>query len=84
MGTIVVEETAYYTNMKLMSPGGQKITLYSSSASQYNWLKAFAGQEITIEIAPCNWNNKTFWAGCVIAVRTADGKILNELNFTTN
>lgn len=84
VGTIVVEETAYYTNMKLMSPGGQKITLYSSSASQYNWLKAFAGQEITIEIAPCNWNNKTFWAGCVIAVRTADGKVCNVLNFTSN
>ena len=83
VGTIVVEETAYYTTMKLMSPGGQKITLYSSSASQYNWLKAFAGQEITIEIAPCNWNNKTFWAGCVIAVRTAEGKVYNELNFTT-
>lgn len=83
VGTIVVEETPYYTNMKLMSPGGQKITLYSSSASQYNWLKAFAGQEITIEIAPCNWNNKTFWAGCVIAVRTAEGKVYNELNFTT-
>ena len=81
-GTIVVEETAHYTSIKLITPNGQKVTLYSSSANQYSWLKQFEG-EVTVEIAPCNWNNKAFWAGCVIAVRTADGKICNELNFTT-
>ena len=80
-GTIVVEETAYYTNIKLTTPNGQKITLYSSSANQYSWLKQFAGEEITVEIVPCNWNGKSYYAGCVIAVRTAEGKILNELNF---
>ena len=82
-GTVIIEESAYYTNIKLQTPNGQKITLYCSSANQYNWLKVFAGEEITVEIVPCNWNGKTFWAGCVIAVRTADGKILNELNFTS-
>lgn len=82
-GTIVVEETAYYTNIKLITPNGQKVTLYCSSANQYSWLKQFAGEEITVEIVPCNWNGKSFYAGCVIAVRTADGKVLNELNFTT-
>ena len=82
-GTIVVEETAYYTNIKLITPNGQKVNLYSSSANQYSWLKQFAGEEITVEIVPCNWNGKSYYAGCVIAVRTADGKVLNELNFTT-
>ena len=82
-GTIVLQETAYYSNIKLQSPNGKQITLYSSSANQYNWLKEFAGQEITVEIVPCNWNGKTYYAGCVIAVRTDDGKICNELNFTT-
>ena len=82
-GTVLLEETAYYTNIKLQTPNGSKLTLYSSSANQYNWLKAYAGQEITVEIVPCNWNGKSYYAGCVIAVRTADGKILNELNFTT-
>ena len=83
-GTVIIEESAYYTNIKLQTPNGQKITLYCSSANQYNWLKVFAGEEITVEIVPCNWNGKTYWAGCVIAVRTADGKICNELNFTSN
>ena len=80
-GTIVVEETAYYSNIKLVTPNGNKITLYSSSANQYNWLKAFAGEEITIEIVPCNWNGKSYYAGCVIAVITPEGKVCNELNF---
>ena len=83
-GTIVVQETAYYSNIKLQSPNGNQITLYSSSSNQYNWLKAFAGEEITVEIVPCNWNGKSYWTGCVIAVRTADGKVCNTLNFTSN
>ena len=82
-GTIVIQETNFYSNIKLQTPNGKQITLYSSSANQYNWLKAFAGEEITVEIVPCNWNGKSYWAGCVIAVRTAEGKVYNELNFTT-
>ncbi|MBR2320937.1 MAG: hypothetical protein IKA57_02240 [Clostridia bacterium] len=79
-GTVEVVETAYYTNLNFIA-NGQKITLYCSSANQYSWLKAFAGQEVTLEIAACNWNDKTFWAGCALAAYTADGKILNTLNF---
>ncbi|MBR2319584.1 MAG: hypothetical protein IKA50_02200 [Clostridia bacterium] len=76
-----LQETAYYTNLKL-TDGTNTITLYSSSANQYGWLKAYAGQEITVEIAPCNWNSKSFYAGCVLSVINADGsKIYNALNF---
>lgn len=81
--TVTLQETAYYTNLKL-TDGSTTVSLYCSSASQYNWLKAYAGQEVTVEIAPCNWNNKNFWAGCVLALRTADGKIVNSLNFDVN
>lgn len=80
--TVMVEETAYYTNIKLVDENGTKVTLYCSSANQYNWLKAYAGQEVTLELAACNWNNKTFWAGCVLSVILEDGtKVLNTLNF---
>ena len=80
--TVEVNETPYYTNIALTS-GSTKVNLYCSSANQYNWLKAYAGQEITVEIAPCNWNSKNYYAGCVLAVRNADGtKTLNELNFS--
>lgn len=78
--TVNIVETPYYTRIDL-SYGETHVSLYSGSASQYNWLKAYAGQEVTMELAPCNWNNKTYYAGCVLAVHTADGKIVNALNF---
>ena len=34
-----------------------------------------------MELAPCNWNDKKYYRGCVLAVYTDGGKILNELNF---
>lgn len=80
--TVEVVEQQYYTNINLVS-GSTKIGLYCSSASQYNWLKAYAGQEVVVEVAACNWNSKNFYRGCVLAVRHADGtKTCNELNFT--
>lgn len=78
--TVDIVETNYYTNIQLIS-GGTKVSLYCSSANQYSWLKEFAGQEVTLEIAPCNWNNKTYYRGCVLAVYTENGKIVNSLNF---
>lgn len=78
--TVEVQETAYYTNINLVS-GGTKVGLYCSSANQYSWLKAYAGKEVTLELAACNWNSKTYYRGCVLAVRTEDGKVLNTLNF---
>lgn len=78
--TVLVEESAYYTNIYL-TDGSTKIRLYCSSAKQYGWLKEFSGQEITVEIAACNWNDKNYYTGCVLAVVTDTGKILNTLNF---
>jgi hypothetical protein len=78
--TVEVVETAYYTNIKIKD-GNTSISLYCSSASQYEFLKQFNGKEITVEIAACNWNDKNFYAGCVLAVITEDGKIINRLNF---
>ena len=79
---VEVIEEAYYTSIKI-TYNGAELPLYCSSASQYNWLKQFAGQEITIEIAPCNWNDKQDnYRGCVLAVVLEDGsKIYNTLNF---
>ena len=79
--TVEVVETAYYTNIKLTG-NGVSVNLYCSSANQYNWLKAYAGQEVTLELAPCNWNSKNYYAGCVLAVVLEDGtKVCNNLNF---
>ncbi len=78
--TVNFVETNYYTTLNL-TDGDTKLNLYCSSGSQYSFLKQFAGQEVTLEIAPCNWNNKSYYVGCVLAVYTEDGKVLNTLNF---
>ena len=78
---VQVTETPYYTSIAL-TDGTNKVTLYSSSAKQYSWLMAYAGQEITVELAACNWNDKSFYASCALAVINEDGsKTINELNF---
>ncbi len=79
---VSVVESQYYTRLSLEGDG-TTITVYCNSAKQYGFLVALKDQEVTLEIVPCNWNNKDFWAVCVLAVRTADGKILNTLNFDT-
>ena len=78
--TVEVVDAAYFSNINLVD-GSTSIGLYCSSASQYNWLKEFAGQEVTVEVAACNWNDKKFWRGCVMSVITEDGKVYNTLNF---
>lgn len=78
--TVEVVETNLYTNINLVS-GETTVGLYCSSASQYNWLKQFAGQEVTMEVAACNWNDKKYWRGCVMSVFTDEGRICNTLNF---
>ena len=79
--TVEVGGSAYYTNISL-SDGTTSIRLYCSSAAQYGWLQAYAGQTVTVEIAACNWNSKDYYTGCVLSVVNADGsKVYNTLNF---
>jgi len=78
--TVVVIEQQHYSVIKV-SHNGTDLTLYMNNASQYNWLKTYAGQEVTMEIALCNWNCKGY-KGCVLSVINTDGsKTVNELNF---
>ena len=75
-------ETQWYSNVELISEDGTtKLGLYCSSGKQYNWLKEFAGQVVTLEIAPVNWNDKTYYRGCVISVTNGEKTIINNLNF---
>ena len=79
--TIKVVDDGYSSNI-YVSDGTTDLRLYCSSSSQYSWLKAYAGQTVTVEIAPCNWNSKSYYTGCVLAIVLEDGtKVLNTLNF---
>ena len=79
--TVKVTGDAYSTTISL-SDGSTSIRLYCSSANQYKWLQAYANQEVTVEVAACNWNSKNYYTGCVLSVINADGtKEYNTLNF---
>ncbi len=83
--------TVFVVKGKVNFPGGYSapsivdgdttLQLYCSGGAQYSWLNQFADQEITLEIALCNWNDKKAWKGCILAVHTEDGKVINTLNF---
>ncbi len=83
-GKVVSAGTAYYTSYKFEGSDETQIQLYCSSAAQYSWLEDYVGQNITVEIAACNWNSKSYYAACILAIRTEDGKIYNTLNFDVN
>ncbi len=82
--TITLVETQYYKNIYITS-GDISVQLYANNAaSQYAWLLQFVGQEVTLEIVPCNWNSKkpgTPYACCVLSVITEDGQVYNQFNF---
>ncbi len=80
--SVKLVESQYYANIYLTN-GTTDFILYCSNASQYGFLKAFAGQEVTVELTLCDWNARGL-KGCVLSVITEDGKIYNELNFTSN
>lgn len=78
-GTLNVP-TSGYTTPSIQDKDGNYFSFYCNG-QQYSWLNEFNGKEVTIEVAACNWNNKTYWRGCVLAVYTENGKVLNSLNF---
>lgn len=60
----------------------KSLDLYCSNANQYSWLEQYVGQgKVTVEIAPCNWNNKTYLRGCILSVTAEGVKTFNTLNF---
>lgn len=72
----------YYTQLKLEGADGTQLNLYCANAkSQYAWLTQYADQTITLELAVCNWNGKTYYVGCVISATVDGEKIINSLNF---
>lgn len=76
-GTIKFVESQYFSNAYVVS-GDTEFLLYTSSGKQYNWLKDYEGQEMTIELAVCNWNGRSL-KGNIISVTVNGQKIVNEL-----
>ena len=83
--TIVAEEIdmTYYTQLNVTDTKGNKLKLYMSGVKDYAWMSEYFGKEITVEVAPCNWNDKDFYVGCILAIILEDGtKIYNTSKFS--
>lgn len=79
-GTIRQESTNFSMNT-YVGDGTSELLLYAGGKTQYAWLTPYVGQEVTIELAVCDWNNKGN-KGCVLSITLADGtKIINTYNF---
>ena len=78
---ILLKGDGYSSTIYLTDDQGTEFRLYCSNSNQYSWLKAYAGQEVTVEVAACNWNDKGYYTGCALSAETPDGKVYNELNF---
>lgn len=77
--------TSDWETVSLTDANGNKISFYHKSPRQYSFLAKYNGQTVTLEVAPCNWNDKAYWRGCAIAIILPDGtKIVNQLNFENN
>ena len=80
----IVEASIYsqgYTN--IIQNGQDSIGIYCSGAGQVSWATtASGGQIVKMEIALCNWNEKTTYKCAVLAIYLADGtKVVNPNNF---
>ena len=83
--TATLIDRGYFTQLEVKDANGTQIKLYMSGAGQYAFLKPYFGKQVKMEVAACNWNDKNYWAGCVIAVILEDGtKVYNTYNFDNN
>ncbi|MBE6983541.1 MAG: hypothetical protein E7435_04575 [Ruminococcaceae bacterium] len=79
--TIKVEVTNNSTNVYLSDGTNEAIVYAGNGKTQLAWLIAMKDQQVTVEVAPCNWNSKGYKAA-VLAVINSDGtKTLSTLNF---
>ena len=81
-GKLEFVKTSYYTTLNFKSEdGSSKLTLYMSGAGQYSCFEEYYNQVLTFEIIPTNWNDKSYWTFCIIAIITEDGKVMNSSNW---
>ena len=81
-GKIIKEASAHYTNF-YFGNGSNKILFYSGNGeTQYGYLlNDLVNQEVTLEVALCNWNSATSNRLTILAVVTSEGKIINTCNW---
>ena len=81
-GKVVVVDSDFYSNIFIQDENGvNQLRLYCGNSSQYSWLKVYIDTVITMDVAVCNWNDKDYYTGCVIAAYIDGERIVNNFNF---
>ena len=74
-----------YSNYYITTENGTSedgILLYTSSGSQYNFLlENVRDQYIEMEVALCDWKNKSTHRACILSIIVNEEKLVNNLNF---
>lgn len=78
--TVQKSESKFATTYSLVS-GDKSIQLYSGSGGQYAFLEAMDGKEVTVEMALCNWNDKSSYKACVLSAEDGGTVVYNQNNF---
>ena len=74
-----------YTNVQIkLNEGDTYMTLYSKSSGQYSHLLAFKDKEVTVNLALCNWNGKSYYTGCVLSATDGTTTVYTKLNYDNN
>ena len=64
--------------------GETSIMCYTNSGKEYDWAQDYFDQEVTLEIALCNWNKKSFYKCNILSLTDSTGnKIVNLGKYTT-
>ncbi len=81
-GVIKFIDKTYYTVCQIETEDGSTyISLYCANSGQYSFLEPFKDQVVKLEIAMCNWNDKSYYTACIISATLNGEKIINQLNF---
>lgn len=78
--------TKNYSNAYLKD-GDSEMQLYcTNAAGQYQWINPYVDdtKTYTMEVAVCNWNNKSKYKACLLSITDSNGnKVMNKLNFNS-
>lgn len=61
---------------------GADLELYASNVSQYDWLTPYVGKTVSVDLALCNWNKKSFYKAAIFSVTDGNETVYNTYSYT--
>ena len=58
------------------------LELYTSDVSHYDWLTPYVGKTVSVDMALCNWNKKSFYKAAILSVTDGKETVYNTYSYT--